>query len=119
VIRSMTRRVGTLIGVAAFLLLSTEAAYGQGACCIAPPGKLDASPAMILVWELGAKESLESLQKRVARLPGVKSVKVCSQNLVLAVEFDEKRQTASRIAQFIRNRGVRAAVHPQCCLLPG
>jgi hypothetical protein len=118
-IPSRTTRVGARIAIAAFLWLWAGTVHAQGACCIAPPGNPDASPAMILVWELGGKESLESLQKRVARLPGVKSVKVCSRNSVLAVEFDEKRQTASRIAQFIRGRGVQAAVHPQCCLLPG
>jgi hypothetical protein len=73
---------------------------------------------MIIVWDLAGKESLDSLQKKVGRLPGVTGVQVCARNSVLAVEFDRQRQTASRIAQFVRGRGVQAAVRPQCCALP-
>jgi hypothetical protein len=103
------------------LALTAGAAWGQSACCILPPGAEvdpEGSPAMIIVWDLDGKESLESLQKRVKRMPGVTAVQVCARNSILAVEFDRRRQTASRIANFVRARGVQAAVRPQCCALP-
>ncbi len=116
-------RIGGACLVTGMILLALTAgtAWGQSACCILPPGAQvdpEGSPAMIIVWDLDGKESLESLQKRVRRLPGVTGVQVCTRNSILVVEFDRRRQTASRITQFVRARGVQAAVRPQCCALP-